>query len=115
MMGKELFIDPTSPANPMTIKYQGSTNLYSNISTNGQSYWRHAIIDSNSGNMIIGCQYSNTYLYVLVVPGYFALTKNNGSNAFGMSLNETEIAAGEMVNVRSFADNIPIKNYLMFR
>lgn len=115
MMGKELFIDPVSPANPMNIKYQGSTNLYSNISTNGSTYWRHAIIDSNSGNMIIGCQYDSSTLYVLVVPGYFALTKSTGSNAFGMSLNETEIAAGEIVNVRSFADNIPIKNYLMFR
>jgi hypothetical protein len=55
--------------------------------------------------MIIGCQYSSSYLYVLVVPGYFALTKNNGSNGFGMSLNETTIPAGALVSARTFTDH----------
>lgn len=115
IMGKELFVDGKTPSNAMSIKYSNTTSLYSNISTNGGSYWRDGIIDSNSGNFIIGCQYDNSTLYVLVVPGYFALTSTVGTNAFGMSLNETEVAAGEMVTVRSFANNLPIKDYLMFR
>ena len=114
MRGCEFFLNSTVSAAP-TMKYQGSTNLYSNISTNGSSYWRHAIIDSNSGNMIIGCQYSASYLYVLVVPGYFALTKNNGSNGFGMSLNETTVPAGSLVTARTFTDHQVIKDYLMFK
>lgn len=113
IMGKELiFSDPAS------VKYGGTTSPYSNIDTgsSGYSYWRHGVIDSNSGNLVIACQYSSSYyLYAIVVPGYFALSKNQGTNPFGMSLNETEIAAGQMVTARSFADNLPIKDYLMFR
>lgn len=115
IMGKELFVDGMDPSNAMSIKYSNTTNIYSNITTNGGSYWRHGVIDSNSGNFVIGCQYDNSTLYALVVPGYFALTSTTGTNAFGMSLNETEVAAGGMVTVRSFANNLPIKDYLMFR
>lgn len=113
MMGKELiFSDPAS------VKYGGTTSPYSNIDTgtSGYSFWRHGVIDSNSGNLVIACEYSGSYyLYAIVVPGYFALSKNQGTNPFGMSLNETEIAAGQMVTARSFANNLPIKDYLMFR
>lgn len=118
IMGKELFINGTDPSKPMNVKYGGTTSPYSNIDTasSGCSYWRHGLIDGNSGNLVIACQYSSSYyLYAIVVPGYFALSKNQGINPFGMSLNETEIAAGEMVTARSFADNLPIKDYLMFR
>lgn len=113
IMGKELIF-----SNSVNVKYGGTTSPQSNIDTgsSGSSYWRHGVIDSNSGNLVIACQYSSSYyLYAIVVPGYFALSKNQGTNPFGMSLNETEIAAGQMVTARSFADNLPIKDYLMFR